>query len=179
MIFTNDNTSLITSSKDNTTRIYDIRNLSKSVELKNNAYWSLLSKVVKYKNRKDKLQMVPKLYGRSIVLRAAGIFVEMLRSKAENAGGKVEEVETRTTKLSQVCHSIEEKKKSLSQRWHKCKCGVECQIDLYSAYLCIYVEKEKLIVDQAKADWSGKDPVLYAAMSKLKQSIRGNKFLLP
>ena len=127
------------------------------------------------KTEKISYKWFQSLYGSSIGMRAPGMFVEHLRRKAENAGGKVEEINTRTTKLSQVCHCGKVEKKSLKERWHKCSCGVKCQRDLYSAYLCTYVEKDKLIADQAQANWSGKDHVLYATMRKVKQSSRGHK----
>ena len=86
-----------------------------------------------------------KLFGSSIGLRAPGKFVENLRRKAENAGGRVEEVNTYKTKLSQVCHCGQHQKKLLSERWHICSCGVKAQRDLCSAYLVNFVEKDKLI----------------------------------
>ena len=104
------------------------------------------------------------------------MFVEKLCRKAENAGGKVEEINTWKTKLSQACHCGRYAKKSLSQRWQKCPCGVLAQRDLYSAYLACFVEKDKLMADQAEAAWSGMDIALRTAMSEVKRSSRG---LLP
>ena len=40
------------------------------------------------------------------------MFVEKLRRKAENAGGKVEDINTYRTKLSQACHCGKNKKAS-------------------------------------------------------------------
>lgn len=111
-----------------------------------------------------------KLYGSSVGLRAPGMFVELLKRKAENAGGKVEEINPYKTKLSQTCHCGIVNKKTLRQRWHICACGVEAQRDLYSAYLASFVEKDKLMVDQAKKAWSGMDIALSTAMSDLKRS---------
>ncbi len=128
------------------------------------------------KTEKISYKWFQSLHGKSVGLRAPGMFVEILKRKAENAGGKVEEVNTITTKLSQSCHCGKVRKKTLKERWHKCICGTICQRDLYSAYLVCYVEKNKLIADQAKANWSGKDLVLSAAMRKLKQSSRGKSF---
>jgi hypothetical protein len=114
-----------------------------------------------------------KLYGSSVGLRAPGMFVEKLRRKAENAGGKLEDINTYRTKLSQVCHCGRQEKKTRSQRWQKCPCGVYAQRDLFSAYLACFVEKDTLIADQAQKAWSGMDVVLRTAMSELKRSIRG------
>ena len=51
-----------------------------------------------------------KRFGRSVGLRAPGMFMDQLR---------------RTTKLSQWCHGCGKVvKKPLSQRWHQCACGV-------------------------------------------------------
>ena len=111
-------------------------------------------------------------YGRSVGMRAPGMFVELLKRKAEaclagpSAGAEVIEFPTRTTRLSQTCHNCGTvKKKSLSERWHKCGCGVEAQRDLYSAFLATCVEGDRLNADRAKAAWSGVDALLQAALS--------------
>ena len=106
-------------------------------------------------------------YGRSVGMRAPGMFVELLRRKAASAGAEVIEFPTRTTRLSQTCHGCGTvKKKPLSQRWHKCDCGVEAQRDLYSAFLATCVEDGRLNADRAKAAWSGADALLQAALSQ-------------
>jgi transposase len=109
-------------------------------------------------------------YGRSVGMRAPGMFVELLKRKAASAGAEVVEFPTRTTRLSQTCHNCGTvKKKSLSQRWHKCDCGVEAQRDLYSAFLAMCVEDRGLNADRAKAAWSGVDALLQAALSQATQ----------
>ncbi len=76
-----------------------------------------------------------KNYGRSVRDRAPGMFMEILRRKAENAGGSVVEFSTKTTKLSQYCHKCGKyTKKPLSQRVHTC-CNLNIQRDIYSAFL--------------------------------------------
>ncbi len=108
-------------------------------------------------------------YGRSVGMRAPGMFVAHLRRKAESAGAEVIEFPTRTTRLSQTCHGCKMvKKKSLSQRWHKCDCGIEAQRDLYSAFLARCVEDGRLNVDRARREWSeeGVDDLLRAALSQ-------------
>jgi putative transposase len=108
-------------------------------------------------------------YGRSIGMRAPGMFVEHLKRKAESAGALVVEFPTRTTRLSQTCHSCGTvEKKPLSQRWHVCDCGIEAQRDLYSAFLAQCVEGERLNADRAKAAWSGVDLLLQAALSDIQ-----------
>jgi hypothetical protein len=85
------------------------------------------------KTEKFKYKAFQRLFGSSVGLRAPGMFVELLKRKAENAGGKVEEVSTYKTKLSQACYCGKFVKKPLSQRWDKCSCGIVAQRDLYSA----------------------------------------------
>ena len=114
-----------------------------------------------------------KLYGKSVGMRAPGMFVEMLTRKAENAGGQLEQINTWSTKLSQSCHCGQVKKKSLSERWHRCGCGVAAQRALYSAYLACYVEKDVLMADEAQQAWSGMDIALRTAMRQIKQPISG------
>ncbi len=106
-------------------------------------------------------------------MRAPGKFVEMLSRKAENAGGRVEMVNTWKTKLSKSCHCGQVQKKLLSERWHCCSCGVSAQRDLYSAYLACYVEKDVLMADQAQVAWSGMDIALRTAMRQVKQPMSG------
>jgi transposase len=108
-----------------------------------------------------------KRFGRSVQFRAPGMFVKMLRRKAESAGGTVYEFPTRTTKLSQVCLCGCVQKKSLSQRWHDCSCGIHMQRDLFSAFLAICVEDDLLNAEMARELWPGLEPVLWAALSKL------------
>ena len=63
-----------------------------------------------------------KKYGTSVGKRAPGLFVSILRRKAESSGGQVEEFSPYKTALSQMCHCKKQKKKNLSQRWHHCIC---------------------------------------------------------
>ena len=66
-----------------------------------------------------------KRYGRSVGLRAPGMFVDRLRRSVASTGGTLTEVPTRSTRLSQWCHGCGKTvKKPLSQRWHTCPCGV-------------------------------------------------------
>jgi hypothetical protein len=82
-----------------------------------------------------------KQYGRSVGLRAPGMFVALLKRTVASTGGTLLEVPTRSTKLSQFCHGCGRcLKKPLSQRWHQCACGVgPVQRDLYSAFLAAYL----------------------------------------
>lgn len=113
-------------------------------------------------------------YGRSVGVRAPGMFVSMLRRKAESASGGVIEFPTRTTKLSQTCHCGRTEEKPLSQRTHHCTCGVAMQRDLYSAFLARCVGEDNLLhVDLARERWSGAEPLLRAAWSSATQPTNG------
>jgi len=115
-----------------------------------------------------------RIYGKSVGVRAPGMFVSMLKRKAVSAGVSVTEFSTRTTKLSQVCLCGQVKKKPLSQRWHICECGVVAQRDLFSAFLATCVEDEKLNADFARDLWqSGMDACLRAALSEVQPAIGG------
>lgn len=124
----------------------------------------------KIKTEKLSYKAFQKLFGSSVGLRAPGMFIETLKRKAENAGGEVIEINTWNTALSQTCHCGRKEKKPLSERWHKCQCGVEAQRDLYSAYLACFVQDNKLMVSQAQKAWEGMDIALHTAMSKLKHA---------
>jgi hypothetical protein len=115
-------------------------------------------------------------FGKSVGVRAPGMFVSVLKRKAENAGIQVNEFSTRMTRLSQVCHQCGTvAPKPLSQRWHRCECGIEAQRDLYSAFLAACVDGERLDADQAKELWSGVDPLLQAALSRIDQPTSGGR----
>lgn len=82
-----------------------------------------------------------KRWGRSVRDRAPGMLVELSRGKAESAGGGLHEYSTYTTRLSQTCLCGAVKKKALSERVHRCDCGVTAQRDLFSAFLGLFVSK--------------------------------------
>jgi hypothetical protein len=79
-------------------------------------------------------------YGRSVSRRAPGSFIAMLSRKAASAGGRVALIETRTTRLSQACVCGAIARKPLSQRTHRCACGMEADRDVFSAYLVRFVD---------------------------------------
>lgn len=106
-----------------------------------------------------------KSFGKSVGKRAPGMFVSHLRSKAARAGGKVIEIPTYNTKLSQTCQCGRVKKKKLSQRVHQCECGVVAQRDLYSAFLAKHIEPDTFVlqVSQLVEDWQSAELRLWAA----------------
>jgi putative transposase len=82
-----------------------------------------------------------KNFPRSVGDRAPGLLVKVMRRKAVSAGGaRLYEFNTTTTALSQTCLCGNRKKKPLSQRVHRCVCGItEEDRDLFSAYLGLHV----------------------------------------
>ncbi len=94
------------------------------------------------KTEKLSYKAFQKMWGKSIGKRAPGMMMAQLRRKAESTDGWVDEFATRTTRLSQTCICGTIKKKSLSDRFHICDCGVIQQRDLFSAFLARCVEVE-------------------------------------
>ena len=114
-----------------------------------------------------------KQYGRSVGLRAPGMFIEMLRRTVASTGGTLHEVPTRSTKLSQYCHGCGKTvKKPLWQRWHQCACGIgPVQRDLYSAFLAAYLDPAELSPSCARyvIPWEGAEARLRAAHERTIQ----------
>ena len=114
-----------------------------------------------------------KRYGRSVGLRAPGMFVDRLRRTVASTGGTLTEVPTRSTRLSQWCHGCGKTvKKPLSQRWHTCPCGVgPVQRDLYSAFLAAYLDPATLLPSCAQyvVPWEGAEARLRAAHERVHQ----------
>jgi hypothetical protein len=100
-----------------------------------------------------------KNFPHSVRDRAPGLLVEMLRRKAESAGGdRLYEFNPRTTALSQRCLCGSRKKKPLSQRIHRCGCGIKEHRDVYSAYLGLHVRaaedgSDQLDLEAANQGW--------------------------
>jgi putative transposase len=80
----------------------------------------ILAHGVLIKTEKLSYKAFQKLFGRSIGIRAPGLFVAILTRKAENAGGQVIAFNTRTTALSQTCVCGRRIPKRLSERVHVC-----------------------------------------------------------
>jgi transposase len=106
-----------------------------------------------------------KLFGKSVGKRAPGMFVTHLKHRAESAGAKVVEIPTYNTKLSQTCQCGRVKKKLLSERVHRCECGVQAQRDLYSAFLAKHIDPTtmSLLASSVITDWASVEPRLRVA----------------
>jgi putative transposase len=100
-----------------------------------------------------------KNFPRSVRDRAPGLLVEMMRRKAESAGGqRLYEYNPATTALSQTCLCGNREKKPLSQRVHRCRCGIIEDRDLFSAYLGLHVRtqvdgSDRLDLQAAQRGW--------------------------
>ncbi|MGV0743044.1 transposase [Mycolicibacterium sp. XJ870] len=100
-----------------------------------------------------------KNFPRSVRDRAPGLLVEMMRRKAESAGGqRLYEYNLTTTALSQTCLCGNREKKPLSQRIHRCECGIKEDRDLFSAYLGLHVRpqvdgSDRLDLEAANHGW--------------------------
>jgi putative transposase len=67
---------------------------------------------------------------RGILDTAPSTFLNLLKTKAEEAGSMWVEVPTRQVKPSQTCHRCGiQRKKPLSERTHRCGCGASCSRD--------------------------------------------------
>ena len=100
-----------------------------------------------------------KNFPRSVRDRAPGLLVSTIRRKAVSAGGdRLYEFNPKTTALSQTCLCGNRKKKPLSQRVHRCGCGVKEDRDLFSAYLGLHVGQgvdglDRLDLETANHGW--------------------------
>ena len=100
-----------------------------------------------------------KNFPRSVRDRAPGMLVETMRRKAKSAGGEaLYEYNTNMTALSQTCLCGNRKKKPLSQRVHRCDCGITEHRDLFSAYLGLHVHRntdglDRLDLKTANTGW--------------------------
>ena len=112
-------------------------------------------------------------YGRSVGLRAAGMFIELLRRTVARTGGTLHEIPTHSTKLSQYCHGCGQyTPKPLSQRLHHCACGIgPVQRDLYAAFLAAYLDPAELSPSCAQyvVPWEGAEARLRAAHERVIQ----------
>jgi hypothetical protein len=122
-----------------------------------------------------------KLYGKSVGLRAPGMFVEHLRRTVASTGGTLIEVSTRSTKLSQWCHGCGVcRKKPLRERFHQCACGIgPIQRDLYSAFLAAYLDPANPIPSCAQYQryWEGAEARLRAAHERVQERAKAGQVL--
>jgi transposase len=122
-----------------------------------------------------------KRYGKSVGLHAPGMLIDHLRRTVASTGGTLIEVPTRTTKLSQFCHGCgAQVKKPLSERWHRCACGIgPIQRDLYAAFLAAYLEAADALPSCAlyAVHWEGAEARLRAAQERLEERAKEGQVL--
>jgi transposase len=120
-----------------------------------------------------------KRFGKSVGLRAPGMFVAHLKRIVAKTGGALTEVPTYHTKLSQYCHGCQTYlKKPLSQRWHHCACGIgPVQRDLYSACLLAYLDPPETVPSITHDEWAGVESRLKAVVEDLQQRAKEGQSL--
>jgi hypothetical protein len=122
-----------------------------------------------------------KQYGKSVGLRAPGMFVEQLKRTVASTGGTLVEVPTQPSKLSQFCHGCGATvKKPLVQRFHQCSCGIgPVQRDLYSAFLASTLDPDHLIPSCAQdvIPWEDAEARLRAAHERVQQRAKEGQHL--
>ena len=120
-----------------------------------------------------------KQYGKSIGLRAPGMFLALLGRLVASTGGILHEIPTSRAKLSQYCHGCGAYvKKPLSQRWHACPCGIgPVQRDLYSAFLAAHLNVQTFLPSLAQVDWESAETRLRAAIEANHQRANAGQVL--
>lgn len=120
-------------------------------------------------------------FGKSAKVRASGIFVQLLCRKAESAGGKVVELNTRALRMSQYDHvSAACTKKPLAQRWHALAgTQVAVQRDCYSAFLAKNVIENEHKPSRLRRSWGATEPLLRRAGLCIDQPESGARLRAP
>ncbi len=115
-----------------------------------------------------------KKYGKAVGQAAPATLVATLSRKAESAGASVTVIPT-SLRLSQTCLCGALARKPLSERVHRCDCGITVQRDVFSVFLarfCLAVEGPsgpswRLDAAQAKTAWAGAESRFPAASSPI------------
>jgi hypothetical protein len=121
-----------------------------------------------------------KQFGRSVGLRAPGMFLAILRRTGASHGRhRRARVPTQRTKLSQYCHGCGAYvKKPLSLRWHQCPCGIgPVQRDLYSAFLAAHLNLQTFLPSLAQDLWESAETRLRAAIEATIQRANAGQVL--
>jgi putative transposase len=93
-------------------------------------YGLIATETLNIKNMTAKGGAYKKGLNRGILDTAPATFLNLLKTKAEEAGSIFVEVPTRQVKPSQTCHRCGvQSKKLLSERKHQCGCGASCSRD--------------------------------------------------
>ncbi len=138
------------------------------------------------KTEKLSYKVWQKLYGKSVKVKAPGMFIAGLKRKAERAGGQLLELNTWSLKMSQYDHiSGEYSKKTLSERWHflgdkNAQESVIVQRDCYSAFLALCVIENEHQPSQLHLRWPVVKQLLeQAGWCRQIQVAKGGTWVLP
>jgi len=133
------------------------------------------------KSEKLSYKSFQKNFGKSVKVKAPGMFISMLRRKAESAGGGLIELDTWALKLSQYDHPTGTfTKKPLSQRWHTLGDGSGIvQRDVYSAFLAYCVQDNQHHPSRIKDIWAAQESVLRRSGWCFIQPAKGCAFAFP
>ena len=123
---------------------------------------------------KNSYRSFQKKYGKAVGQAAPATFVATLSRKAESAGVRVLVIPT-SLRLSQTCLCGAIARKPLSERVHRCDCGITVQRDVFSAYLARFSvavdgpsgPSWRLDAAQAQAAWAGAESRFPAASSPI------------
>lgn len=133
------------------------------------------------KTEKLSYKAFQKAFGRSVKQRAPGRFVERLNRKAESAGGKVVELNTRALKMSQFDHTSNTyTNKPLSQRYHHLgTMNMMVQRDSYSAFLALNAQGDEHNLSRLHASWATVEPLLRRVGLCVDESVSGKAPAFP
>jgi uncharacterized membrane protein YccC len=124
-----------------------------------------LGKIVKIE--KLSYKSFQKNFGRSVTVRAPGMFVDLLTRKAANAGASVEEINTRKTKLSLDLHLAGQSKRNRLARDIMFVSVASKHSGICSyAFLAEACSNDTLDICQAEVAWPAAEPLLKRAMSR-------------
>ena len=118
-----------------------------------------------------------KTFGKSVGANAPGSLINTIKRKAENADGKLIEINAWKAKLSQYDHELDSyKKKRLSERVHFVGGEIAIQRDLYSAFLALCIDEKENVVSPTTAleSWSSIRHLLEAAVIRLSETASGS-----
>ena len=95
-----------------------------------NKYGLIATEELNVKNMTASGGAYKKGLNRSILDTSPSTFLNLLKTKAEEAGSMWVDVPTRLVKPSQTCHRCGiQRKKTLAEREHRCDCGASCSRD--------------------------------------------------
>ena len=127
---------------------------------------------------KNSYRSFQKTFGKAVGQAAPATFVSVLTRKAASADAFVTIIPT-ALRLSQTCLCGAIARKPLSERVHRCDCGITVQRDVFSAYLARFSvavdgpsgPSWRLDADHARQAWSGAESRLPAASSPISVQI--------